>query len=91
MACNFTKNHVYDFPIKGLCVIKDCSYEEFEKRLLEIYSIAKEDYFSRIDKNWNSLDKFSNNYSTIDKCSKNYLTIDLIGEQLSQLGVNQNF
>ena len=91
LSSNLTKIDRYNFPVNGICTLNNCSYEEFEKRLFEIYSISKEDYFSRIDKNWNSLDKFSKNYSTIDKFSKNYSTIDLIEEKLSQLGVNQNF
>ena len=80
LACNFTKNHVYDFPIKGLCVIKDCSYEEFEQRLLEIYSLSNENFLSKI----------SHAPDYVMKFNKNYSTIDLIRDKLSQLGINQN-
>ncbi len=56
------------------------SYEEFEKRLLEIYSISKESYFSKMDKKPDYVMRFNKNNSTIN----------LIREKLLQLGVNQN-
>ena len=80
LSCNLTKIDRYNFPVNGICALNDCSYAEFEKRLLEIYSISKENYFSKIDKKPDYLDKFSKEYSTID----------LIREKLSQLGINQN-
>jgi len=80
LSCNLTKIDRYNFPINGLCSLNDCSYEEFEKRLLEIYSISKENYFSRLDKNQDYIEKFSKNYSAIN----------LIREKLTQLGINQN-
>ena len=80
MACNFTKNNLYDFPIKGLCSVKDCSYEEFEQRLLEIYSLSSENFLSKISQAPDYVMKFDKNYSTID----------LIRDKLSQLGINQN-
>ena len=80
LSCNLTKIDRYNFPVNGLCSLHDCSYEEFEKRLLEIYSMPKENYFSKINVKPDYLDKFS----------KNYATINLIRKKLSQLGVNQN-
>ena len=78
LSCNLTKIDRYNFPVNGICTLNNCSYEEFEKRLLEIYSISKESYFSKIDKNPDYREKFSNSYSAID----------LIREKLSQLGIN---
>ena len=80
LSCNLTKSDRYNFPVNGICTLNDCSYAEFEKRLLEIYSISNENYFSKIDKKPDYLEKFSKEYSTID----------LIREKLSQLGINQN-
>ena len=58
----------------------NCTYLEFEKRLLEIYSISKESYFSKMDKKPDYVMRFNKNNSTIN----------LIREKLLQLGVNQN-
>ena len=69
---------MYDFPINGICTLNNCSYVEFEKRLLEIYSISKENFFSKIDKKPDYVMKFNENNSTIN----------LIREKLYQLGVN---
>ena len=51
LSCNCTYSDVFDFPIEGICSIKNCNFQEFEKRLLEINSIPKENYFSRLSKN----------------------------------------
>ena len=80
LSCNLTKEDRYNFPINGICTINNCSYVEFEKRLLEIYSISKESYFSKMDKKPDYVMKFNKNNSTIN----------LIREKLLQLGVNQN-
>ena len=47
LACNFTSNKVYDFPIKGISSINfDCDYEYFKKRLDKILEISSNKYFS---------------------------------------------
>jgi hypothetical protein len=66
LACNFTKQNTFDFPVNGICSLHSCSYEEFEKRLIEIYSISKENFFSRIDKKPGYIMKFNENNSTIN-------------------------
>ena len=78
LHCNFTKLHMLDFPINGICTLNNFSYEEFEKRLIEIYSISKENFFSKIDKKPGYVMKFNANNSAIN----------LIREKLFQLGVN---
>ena len=80
LSCNLTKVDRYNFPVNGICTLNNCSYEEFEKRLLEIYSISKESYFSKIDKKPDYVMRFNKNNSTIN----------LIREKLLQFGVNQN-
>ena len=80
LSCNLTKEDRYNFPVNGICTLNDCSYEEFEKRLLEIYSISKENYFSKIDKKPGYVMRFNKDNSTIN----------LIREKLSQFGINQN-
>tara|TARA_B100000953_G_scaffold219560_1_gene181619 strand:+ start:418 stop:1674 length:1257 start_codon:yes stop_codon:yes gene_type:complete len=80
LSCNLTKVEVYNFPIGGICSLNNCTYLEFEKRLLEIYSISKESYFSKMDKKPDYVMRFNKNNSTIN----------LIREKLLQLGVNQN-
>jgi surface carbohydrate biosynthesis protein len=79
LACNLTKEEMYSFPVNGICTLSDCTYEEFEKRLLEIYSISNENYLTKMDKKPDYVMKFDKNRSTIN----------LIKERLSQLGVNQ--
>ena len=80
LSCNLTKIDRYNFPVNGICTLNNCSYDEFEKRLLEIYSISKKDYFSRIEDDPDYFEKYTKNYSTIN----------FIREKLSQLGVRQN-
>jgi len=50
LSCNCIYSDVFDFPIEGICSIKNCNFQEFEKRLLDIHSISKENYFSRLSK-----------------------------------------
>ncbi len=51
LACNFTKTNIFDFPIEGICFLKECNYNIFEKRLLKILSISKKNFFSKMRKN----------------------------------------
>ena len=44
LACNFTEHPDIIFPAEGLCMLKKSSYEEFEKRVLEILSINNKQY-----------------------------------------------
>ena len=78
-SCNLTKMDIYNFPINGICTLNNCSYEEFEKRLLEIFFMSEESYLSKNDKKPGYVMKFNKNFSTIN----------LIREKLTQLGVDQ--
>ena len=80
LSCNLTTIDRYNFPVNGICALNNCSYEEFDKRLLEIYLISKENYFSRISKNPDYREKFDKKFSTID----------LIRYKLTQLGITAN-
>ena len=79
LSCNLTKADIYNFPINGICTLNNCSYEEFEKRLLEIFFMSQESFLSKIDKKPGYVMKFNKNFSTIN----------LIREKLTQLGVDQ--
>jgi surface carbohydrate biosynthesis protein len=78
LSCNLTPTNIYDFPIKGVCFIKNCTYNEFEKRLLLILSIKKSEYYSRIINNGDYNMFFRKKNSTIKKIRdelSNYLFI----------------
>ena len=45
LACNLTKEKIYNFPIKGICSINNCNYLSFEKRLINILKIKKYSVF----------------------------------------------
>ena len=65
LACNLTPINIFDFPLKGLCFIKNCNYRVFEKRLLKIINLSKKEYFSQINKNY--IVDYNKNISTIEK------------------------
>ncbi len=68
LSCNFSGNDHIDFPIKGICFLKDCEYDEFEERVMKILSLNKKDYFDKIDHDYkylmypekNNINKFKN-------------------------------
>ena len=61
-----TSSDIYDFPIKGICSIKDCTFEEFEKKLSNIFSISQEEYFEKLGKDKNYLMEYDKEISTIE-------------------------
>lgn len=65
LACNLTPTKVFDFPVVGLCFIKNCNYKSFEKRLIKIINISKKEYFSQINRNY--IISCDSNISTIEK------------------------
>jgi surface carbohydrate biosynthesis protein len=68
LACNLTPTNIFDFPLKGLCFIKNCNFRVFEKRLLKIINLTKKEYFSQINKNY--VVDYDKNISTIEKVNK---------------------
>lgn len=48
LSCNFSNLECYDFPIKGICFLKNPSYIEFEERVSLILKMKTKEYFSKI-------------------------------------------
>ena len=63
LSCNFTNNPIWDFPISGLCFLKDCKFSDFERRILEILNASSYEYFSKINKNPNYIMHYSKAHS----------------------------
>lgn len=82
LSCNCTSSNIFDFPDEGICSIKNCNFEEFEKRLLEICSISKEIYFSKLNKNKCYTMEYDHKISTIE-ILKNKIDAFLIDKTLS--------
>jgi len=75
LSCNLTKMKVLNFPIKGICSINNCSFKDFEKRLLYILSLSSKKYFSKIEK--------KNDYLVYT--NKKAPTIEVLKEQISKM------
>ena len=78
LSCNFVKDEIYNFPIDGVCSLKDCEYEDFERRMLELLKMPETEFHSKIDKNPGYIMKFQNDLSTED----------MIIKKFSEFGVN---
>jgi len=70
LSCNCIYSDIFDFPIEGLCFIKNCNFQEFEKRLLDIHSISKENYFSRLNKDKCYILEYDKKISTTEMIRK---------------------
>ena len=66
LSCNLVNTNIFDFPIGGICSIRNCTYKEFEKRLLGIHRMPKKKYFSKLDKDKCYMIRYEKNNSTID-------------------------
>ena len=55
-----------DFPIEGICSIRNCNYQGFEERLLQIYSMSEKDYFSKLSKDKCYSSEYDEKVSTIE-------------------------
>lgn len=58
---------LFEFPINGICKLKNLDYLEFENRMNLILSLNSEEYFAKIEEPINNLIEFDENFSTIDK------------------------
>ena len=67
LSCNLTSTNIWDFPIQGICALKNCTYEEFEDRLLQIYLMSEKDYFSKLNKSNHYAVEYNKEVSTIEK------------------------
>lgn len=59
LVCNFTNSSIGDFPIKGICFLKKCSFSIFEERLLNIIRLTNKEYFKKLDKHKNYIMNYS--------------------------------
>ena len=66
LSCNLTPTNIWNFPIEGICSIKNCNFQEFEKRLLKIYSMSKKNYFSKLSKGKCYVIEYDKKISTIE-------------------------
>lgn len=67
LSCNLTRFTLFDFPLKGICEINNCSYKEFETRLKEVLNIPVEKYFKKIHKDKKYLIDFNGKFGAINK------------------------
>ena len=73
LACNFTPLNFYDFPISGVCLMKNYSYNHFEKKMLENLKMSNKKYFSLI------------RGSKLIKLNKKNLTFQIINRHIDQI------
>ena len=71
LSCNLLPTNIYNFPVQGICSIKNCTFEEFEKKLLQIYSISEKDYFSKLSKDKCYAVEYDEKVSTIEILKRN--------------------
>ena len=70
LSCNLTSSDIFDFPIEGICSIKDCTFQEFEKKLLSIFSMSEKEYFEKLGKDKNYLMEYDTEISATEKIRK---------------------
>tara|TARA_S200000501_G_scaffold367313_2_gene403457 strand:- start:142 stop:1344 length:1203 start_codon:yes stop_codon:yes gene_type:complete len=77
LACNFTSNNAYDFPVSGICSLNyKCKYFEFSERLDHILKLSDLSFFGSLKLKKNYLIKFDSQNSTtsqIENIIKKYL------------------
>jgi surface carbohydrate biosynthesis protein len=64
LACNFTGDDRYEFPINGIWRLSDSSYEDFELSLLRLLNISDEDYSELAGKLTKYLIRYDREYPT---------------------------
>lgn len=70
LSCNFSGDSKHDFPIDGMCNLRESNYEIFEKRVLQILRVTEKEYFDSLSKNKNYVMKFdekNNAYNLIQE------------------------
>jgi len=65
LSCNFTNSSIFDFPINGLCSLKNVEFIKFEKRIKEILKISHKTYLKKIKKDPSFVVFKDAKYSTI--------------------------
>ena len=66
LACNQSKMNWLNFPIEGICSLNNCRFDEFEKRMFEIFKISHDEYFSKISRKKTYLMNYNPKYSSLD-------------------------
>ena len=66
LSCNMTKSDIFDFPLNGISSINDCTFDKFEKRLLNIVNISDDEYFEKLREDKNYIMEYDKNYSSIE-------------------------
>ena len=64
LACNFIDEKLHNFPINGICSLRDCNYEEFEKRVNNLLSMSEKDFQLKIEKKPSYVMKFDQDMPT---------------------------
>tara|TARA_Y100000389_G_C17466348_1_gene525996 strand:+ start:4378 stop:5559 length:1182 start_codon:yes stop_codon:yes gene_type:complete len=72
-SLNLQKTNIYDFPINGVCSIKNCSYNEFKKKLDQVFLMSNEEYFSNLDKKCDYVIEYNKKENVIDKIRKSII------------------
>lgn len=75
LACNLTGSNLFDYPVDGVCTLKNASIEKFENRINKILNSSNELYFSEIHKPINYL-VHENNPEVIIESIKKELMLD---------------
>ena len=66
LSCNLLRVNFFNFPIGGICTIKNCTYTKFEKRLMNIYKMSDKKYFSKLGRDKCYMVNYEKNNSTIN-------------------------
>ena len=67
LVCNFTNLDIFDFPLKKFLLLKNGSYEEFEKRLSLILSMKDKNFHEKLGVEKNFIIENSKTTNTIEK------------------------
>ena len=70
LACNFTNLDIFDFPVKKFLLLKNGSYEEFEKRLSLILKMKDKIFYEKLGVKKNFIIESSNETNTIKKINQ---------------------
>ena len=76
LSCNFTGTNIFDFPISGLCFLKNCDYLEFNKTLKYILRLSYKKYLLKINRKPNYIiykDKKETTISLVRSKLKSFL------------------
>ena len=70
LSCNFSSFKTWDFPIDGICSLRDKNYESFSERLKLISSLTEKDYLEKLSKKPSFVMNFDKKNSLIEKTKK---------------------